>query len=273
MATTTLAGKTLFITGGSRGIGRAIALCAAADGANVALVAKTDTPHPKLPGTVHSVAAEVGAAGGLALPLVVDIRDEQAVERAVAATVGAFGGIDILVNNASAIHLATTPETPLKRYDLMMGINARGTFACTQACLPHLRRAENPHILVLSPPVNLNPRWFKAHTAYTVAKYCMSLYVLGWAEEFRDDGIAVNALWPRTVIDTAAARLLGVTPEQCRRDSIMSDAAHAILTRDSRSCTGNFFIDDEVLRTEGVTNPDAYNVVPGSRPYPDLFLD
>ncbi len=269
-----LKGKTLFITGASRGIGKAIALRAAADGANVAIAAKTAEPHPKLPGTIHSAAAEIEAAGGRALPLQVDIRDEGQIQAAVEQTVATFGGIDILINNASAISLTGTLETPLKRFDLMMGVNTRGTFACSQACVPHLRKAANPHILNLSPPLNLDPKWFKHHVAYTMAKYGMSLCVLGMAEEFKADGIAVNALWPRTVILTAALAMLGglTPPENCRKPEIMADAAHLILTRDSRGHTGNFYIDDEVLRQAGVTDFEPYAVAPGKPLLPDLFL-
>jgi citronellol/citronellal dehydrogenase len=270
-----LRGKTLFITGGSRGIGKAIALRAAADGANVAIAAKTAEPHPKLPGTIHSAAAEIVAAGGRALPLQVDIRDEGQIQAAVERTIATFGGIDILINNASAINLTGTLETPLKRFDLMWGVNARGTFACSQACIPHLRKAANPHILNLSPPLNLDPKWFEHHVAYTMAKYGMSLCVLGMAEEFKADGIAVNALWPRTVILTAALAMLGglTPPENCRRPEIVADAAHVILTRDSRGQTGNFYIDDEVLREAGVADFEKYAVAPGHALLPDLFLD
>jgi len=270
-----LRGKTLFITGASRGIGLAIALRAARDGANVAIAAKTTEPHPKLPGTIHTAAEAIEAAGGRALPLAVDIRDEERIHAAVQQTVAAFGGIDILVNNASAIFLAGTLDTPMKRFDLMHQINTRGTFACSQACLPHLKRASNPHILNLSPPLNMDPRWFAPHVAYTMAKYGMSMCVLGMSEEFRPDGIAVNALWPRTPIDTAAVRnLLGgeATLRGSRKPEIVADAAHAILTRDSRSCTGNFFIDDEVLREAGVTDFDQYAVAPGNPLLPDFFL-
>jgi citronellol/citronellal dehydrogenase len=270
-----LKGKTIFITGGSRGIGKAIALRAAADGANVAIAAKTAEPHPKLPGTIHSAAAEIEAAGGRALPLQVDIRDEGQIQAAVERTVATFGGIDILINNASAISLTGTLETPLKRFDLMMGVNTRGTFACSQACIPHLRKAANPHILNLSPPLNMDPKWFQHHVAYTMAKYGMSLCVLGMAEEFKADGIAVNALWPRTVILTAALAMLGglTPPENCRKPEIMADAAHVILTRDSRAHTGNFYIDDEVLREAGATGFEKYAVAPGKPLLPDLFLD
>ncbi|HTQ78428.1 MAG TPA: NAD(P)-dependent oxidoreductase, partial [Thermoanaerobaculia bacterium] len=230
-----LQGKTLFITGGSRGIGLAIALRAAADGANVALAAKTAEPNPKLPGTIHTAAREVEAAGGNALPLQVDIREADQVQAAIETTVATFGGLDILVNNASAIFLAGTLDTPMKRFDLMWSVNGRGTFACSQAALPHLLKAANPHILNISPPLNLAPRWFAPHCAYTMAKYGMSLCVLGMAEEWKAQGVAVNALWPRTAIATAALAMLGgiVQPESCRKPEIMADAAHAVLTRDS----------------------------------------
>jgi citronellol/citronellal dehydrogenase len=269
-----LKGRTLFITGASRGIGKAIALRAAADGANVVIAAKTTEPHPKLPGTIYTAAEEIEAAGGRALPLQVDIRDEEQVRQAVEKTVEAFGGLDVLVNNASAINLTGTLETPMKRFDLMWGVNARGTFVCSQAAIPHLKKSSNPHILTLSPPLNLNPKWFKHHGAYTMAKYGMSLCVLGMAEEFRGDGIAINALWPRTVIATAALAMLGgrIKPENCRKPEIMADAAHVILTRDSRS-TGNFYIDDEVLASAGVTDLDPYAVQPGAELLKDLFLD
>ncbi len=270
-----LGGKTLFITGGSRGIGKAIALAAAADGANVAIAAKTAEPNPKLPGTIHTAAAEITAAGGRALPLQVDVRDEEAVRRAIEETVATFGGLDVLVNNASAINLTGTLETPMKRFDLMWSVNARATFACSQAAIPHLKRAANPHILTLSPPLNLAPKWLAHHTAYTISKYGMSLCVLGMAAEFAADGIAVNALWPRTVIATAALAMLGgaVPPENCRRPEIMGDAARAILLRDSRTTTGRFFLDDEVLAEAGVTDLDRYAVQPGAELFTDLFLD
>ena len=278
-AMTGLRGKTLFVSGGSRGIGLAIAVRAARDGANVVIAAKTAEPNPKLPGTIHSAAAEIEQAGGRALPVVCDIRDESSVRAAVDAAVHQFGGIDILLNNASAISLTGTLDTPMKRFDLMFGVNVRGTYLCSQACLPHLKQSagleRNPHILTLSPPLNLDPKWFRDHVAYTMAKYGMSLCVLGMAEEFRHEGIAVNALWPRTVIATAALAMIPGAREQLdrtRRPEIMADAAHAILTRDARATTGNFFLDDEVLRESGVTDFAVYAVKPGMPLLPDLFL-
>jgi citronellol/citronellal dehydrogenase len=270
-----LAGKTIFITGATRGIGLAIALRAAKDGANITVAAKTDTPHPNLPGTLDSAVTEIEEAGGSALAVKTDIRDEQQIAAAVQQTVERFGGIDILVNNASAISLTGTMETPMRRYDLMHQVNARGTFATSQACLPYLLKADNPHILNLSPPLSMDSKWFKDHCAYTMAKYGMSLCVLGMAEEFREQGVAVNALWPKTVIYTAAIAMLGgmVKPENCRTPEIVSAAAHAILTRDSRSCGGNFFIDEEVLRQEGVTDFEQYAMDPKGQLFPDLFLD
>jgi len=274
-----LRGKTMFISGASRGIGLEIAKRAASDGANVALIAKTDQPNPKLPGTIHTAAAEIEAAGGKALPIAGDIRDDAQVQAAAKRAAERFGGIDILVNNASAISLTGTLETPMKRFDLMFGVNVRGTYCCSQACLPYLRQSaqagRNPHILTLSPPLNLKPRWFKNHVAYTMAKYGMSMCVLGMAEEFRGDGIAVNALWPRTVINTAALAMIpGVDPKLCRTPAILADAAYAILNRDSRKHTGNFYLDDEVLAAEGVTDLDRYAVLPGTKKFiPDLFLD
>jgi citronellol/citronellal dehydrogenase len=273
-----LKGKTIFISGASRGIGLAIVKRAAADGANVAIAAKTVEPNPKLPGTIHSAAAEIEAAGGKALAIQCDIRDEEQVVAAAKQTAEAFGGIDILVNNASAINLTPTEATPMKRFDLMMGVNARGTFLCTQACLPYLKHSgehrRNPHVLTLSPPLNMEARWFAPHVAYTMAKYGMSMCVLGHAEEFRSYGIAVNALWPRTVIQTAALQMIpGIQPEHCRSPEIMADAAYAVLTADAATTTGNFFIDEEVLRKAGVTDFGRYSVVPGSRQLlPDLFL-
>jgi citronellol/citronellal dehydrogenase len=269
-----LKGKTLFISGGSRGIGLAIALRAAKDGANVVIAAKTTEPHPKLPGTIFTAGEEIERVGGKALPYQTDIRDEDQVMRAVEAAVERFGGIDILVNNASAISLTGTAETPMKRFDLMMGINLRGTYLCSRACLPHLKRAANPHILTLSPPLNMNPRWFGPHVAYTIAKYGMSMCVLGMAEEFKQDGIAVNALWPRTTIATAALQIIpGAQPEAGRTPEIMADAAYAVLTRDSRSLTGRFLLDEDVLREAGVTDFERYAVKRGEKLRVDLFLD
>jgi citronellol/citronellal dehydrogenase len=269
-----LKGKTLFISGGSRGIGLAIALRAARDGANIVIAAKTTDPHPKLPGTIYTAAKEIEAAGGRALPVATDIREEEQVLAAVEKALERFGGIDILLNNASAISLTGTLETPMKRFDLMMGINLRGTFLCSRACLPYLKKAANPHILTLSPPLNMNPRWFKDHVAYTIAKYGMSMCVLGMAEEFRGDGIAVNALWPRTTIATAALQIIpGAKPELGRKPEIMADAAHRVLTRDSRSLTGQFLIDEDVLREAGVTDFSSYAVKRGEKLRVDLFLD
>ncbi|MGF1511489.1 MAG: SDR family oxidoreductase [Myxococcota bacterium] len=267
--------KVIFITGGSRGIGLAIAKRAARDGAKIAIAAKTTEPHPKLPGTLYTAAEEIRESGGEALPLVCDIRFEDHVLAAVDETVKTFGGIDVLVNNASAIQLTGTLHTPMKRYDLMNQVNARGTFLCSQACLPHLLDATNPHILMNSPPLNLDPRWFKGHVAYTMAKYGMSMCVLGMSEEFRDEGVAVNALWPRTPIATAAVmNLLGGEDmiKASRHPEIMADAAYTILNRRSRECTGNFFIDDEVLRESGVSDFDRYAVDPSRELMPDFFL-
>jgi citronellol/citronellal dehydrogenase len=269
-----LKGKTLFISGGSRGIGLAIALRAARDGANVVIAAKTTEPHPKLPGTIYTAAKEIEAAGGKALAVQTDIREEDQVLRAVEEAAERFGGIDILVNNASAISLTPTLETPMKRFDLMVGINLRGTFLCSRACLPYLKKAKNPHILTLSPPLNLNPQWFKPHVAYTIAKYGMSMCVLGMAEEFREAGVAVNALWPRTTIATAALQIIpGAKPELGRTPEIMADAAHCVLTRDSRSLTGRFLIDEEVLHEAGIRDFERYAVKPGEKLRIDLFLD
>jgi len=270
-----LAGKTVFVTGASRGIGKAIALRAARDGANIVIAAKTAERHRTLEGTIFTAAEEVVSAGGQALPLQLDIRDEKQTATAVAKTVEQFGGIDILVNNASAISLTGTLETPMRRVDLMFGVNVRGTYATSQACLPELLKSENPHILNISPPLSLDPRWFKDHTAYTIAKYGMSMCVLGMAAEFADQGVAVNALWPRTVIATAAISMLGglVKPEQCRVPEIMADAAHCVLSGDSRSRTGQFLIDDEVLTEAGVCEFDQYAVAPGTPLALDLFLD
>ena len=276
----TLEGKTLFITGGSRGIGLAIAVRAARDGARIAIAAKTVEPHPKLTGTIHTAASAIDQAGGTALPIACDIRDEAAVRAAVDATVARFGGIDILINNASAISLTGTLATPIKRFDLMFGVNVRGTFLCSQTCLPHLKAAaaagRNPHILTLSPPLNLDPKWFRDHVAYTMAKYGMSMCVLGMAEEFRGDGIGINALWPRTVIATAAVTMIPGASEnvdRMRRSEILADVAHAVLTRDARTTTGNFFLDEAVLAEEGVRDLSRYAVKPGAPLLPDLFLD
>lgn len=268
-----LAGKTLFITGASRGIGLAIALRAARDGANIAIAAKTSEPHKHLPGTIHSAAAEIEAAGGKALALQVDVREEASVASAVEQTVQAFGGIDICINNASAISLTGTEATEMKRYDLMHQVNARGTFLVSRACIPHLKRAANPHVLMLSPPPSLDPKWFAPHTAYTIAKMGMSLCVLGMSPEFAPLGIAVNALWPRTVIATAAIGMIdGVKAEHCRKPEIVGDAAHAILTRPARGYTGHFAIDEEILREAGVDDFERYAVQPGAPLLPDLFL-
>jgi citronellol/citronellal dehydrogenase len=271
----TLRGKTLFITGASRGIGKAIALRAARDGANVVIAAKTVEPHPRLPGTIHTAAQEIEQAGGRALACAVDVRFEDQVQAAVEGAVATFGGIDILVNNASAIQLTGTLATEMKRYDLMQSVNVRGTYLTSKLCLPHLVKAANPHILNLAPPLNLEPRWFAPHLAYTMSKYGMSMCVLGMAEEFREQGVAVNALWPKTVIATAAVQnLLGgeAVVAHSRRPEIVADAAQVILTKPSREWTGNFFIDDEVLAAAGVTNFDQYAVTRGSELIPDFFI-
>jgi citronellol/citronellal dehydrogenase len=256
-----LAGRTLIISGASRGVGLAMALRASADGANVCILAKTAEPHARLQGTVHTAAAEIEAAGGQALPVVGDVRHDEDVARAVAACVERFGGIDIAINNASAINISGTLDLPMKAYDLMQDINVRGTFLLTKTCLPHLIESDNPHVLVISPPLNLDLRWFKAHVANTVAKYGMSMLVMGMAEEFREQGVAFNALWPRTYLATDAVRnVLGGddAAARSRRPEIMGDAAHAVLVRPSRDCTGNLFIDDDVLRAEGVTDFARY---------------
>jgi citronellol/citronellal dehydrogenase len=274
-----LQGKTLFITGASRGIGLAIARRAARDGANVAIAAKTTEAHPKLPGTIFSAAEEVEAAGGHALALQCDIREEASVHEAVAKTVERFGGIDILVNNASAISLTPTPGTPMKRFDLMFGVNVRGTYLCTQACLAHLMKSaqagRNPHVLTMSPPLSMKAHWFEHHTAYTMAKYGMSMCTLGHAAEFRSSGIAVNSLWPRTAISTAALQMIpGVDLARCRTPEILADAAYLILTRDAKTTSGNFFIDDALLAAHGVTDLDRYSVTPGTTDFiADFFVD
>ena len=274
-----LSGKKIFITGGSRGIGLAIALRAARDGASVAIAAKTSDPNPKLPGTIHSAAEEIRAAGGTALPIQCDLRDESQIAAAISQAAETFGGIDILINNASAINLTPTEATPAKRFDLMFDVNVRGTFLTSQAAIPHLRASaeagRNPHILTLSPPLSMKAKWFQHHVAYTMAKYGMSMCVLGMSEEFRKTGIAVNALWPRTAIDTAALQMIpGIDTATCRTPEILADAAYVILNRASKDCTGNFFVDDEVLASVGVTDLEKYSVVPGTTDFLlDFFLD
>lgn len=274
-----LAGKRIFITGGSRGIGLAIALRAARDGASVAIAAKTAEVNPKLPGTIYSAAAEIEAAGGVALPIQCDLRDEDQITASIAQAAAEFGGLDILINNASAINLTKTEATPAKRFDLMFDVNVRGTFLTSQAAIPHLRESakagRNPHILTLSPPLSMKAKWFQHHVAYTMAKYGMSMCVLGMSEEFRKEGIAVNALWPRTAIDTAALQMIpGVDTAACRTPEILADSAYIILNRESKSCTGNFFVDDELLASEGITDLDKYSVVPGTTDFLlDFFLD
>ena len=274
-----LSGKRIFITGGSRGIGLAIALRAARDGASVAIAAKTSEPNPKLPGTIHSAAQEIRDAGGIALPIQFYLRDEEQIAAAVNQAAQEFGGIDILINNASAINLTPTEATPAKRFDLMFDVNVRGTFLTSQAAIPHLRESakagRNPHILTLSPPLSMKAKWFQHHVAYTMAKYGMSMCVLGMSEEFRKTGIAVNALWPRTAIDTAALQMIpGVDTAACRTPEILADAAYVILNRESKDCTGNFFVDDEVLASVGITDLEKYSVVPGTTDFLlDFFLD
>lgn len=275
MTTKNLKDKVIVITGASRGIGREIALRCAKDGAKIVIVAKTDKPLPNLEGTIHTVASEVEQLGGQALPLMIDVRDEAKVHEGVAKAVEHFGKIDILINNASAIFLAPTTETPMKRFDLMFAVNVRATFMCSQACIPHLKKAENPHILNLSPPLNMQAKWFKDHLAYTMSKYGMSMCTLGLAEELRSAGIGVNSLWPRTTIATAAIAVH--FPQEIwqasRKPAIMSDAAYEILTSDSRKTTGNFFIDEEVLKAHGVTDFNSYALNPGVPLFTDLFLN
>ncbi|NCY10563.1 MAG: NAD(P)-dependent oxidoreductase [Actinobacteria bacterium] len=274
-----LAGKKIFITGGSRGIGLAIALRAAKDGAMIAIAAKTNEPNPKLPGTIHTAASDIRAAGGEALAIQCDLRDENQISAAVEKAAKEFGGIDILINNASAINLTPTLQTPAKRFDLMFDVNVRGTFLTSQAVLPHLQESaqagRNPHILTLSPPLSMKAKWFRNHLAYTMAKYGMSMCVLGMAEEFKREKIAVNALWPRTAIDTAALAMIpGVDTAACRTPEILADAAYIILNRPSGECTGNFFVDDEVLASQGITDLEKYSVVPGTKDFLlDFFLD
>ena len=270
----TLHGKTLFITGASRGIGLAIARRAGRDGANVVIAAKSAVPNPKLPGTIYTAAGEVAAAGGHALAVACDIREEEQVQAAVAQAVERFGGIDILVNNASAIWLRGALDTPMKRFDLMQQVNARGSFLCAQACLPHLLQAANPHILTLCPPPSLDPKWWAPHTGYTLAKMGMSFVTLGLAAEFGPQGVAVNALWPRTVIATDAINMIpGVDPRNCRTPEIVADAAHAVLVREAQGFSGRFLIDEDVLREAGTADFDRYAVEPGQPLLPDLFLD
>ena len=269
-----LQGRTLFITGASRGIGLAIALRAAKDGANIAVAAKTASPHPRLPGTIYTAAKEIEGAGGNALPLQVDIRLEEQVAEAVAECVRQFGGIDILVHNASAIQLTRADATDLKKYDLMQDINARGTFLCAKLCLPHLIGRENPHVLTLAPPISVDARWFSQHTAYTVSKFAMGLLTFGLAAEWRAEHVAFNCLWPKTVIQTAALALLpGIDPLRCRKPEIVADAAHAILLKDATTFTGHFCVDEEVLREAGITDFRPYAVDPGYPLIADLFLE
>ena len=275
----TLKGRTIVMSGGSRGIGLAILVAAARQGANAVLLAKTDTPDPRLPGTVHTAVEEIEAAGGQAVAVVGDVRREEDVARAVTTAVDTFGGVDVCVNNASAINLTPTPATPMKRFDLMFGVNVRGTFCCTQACLPHLaasaRAGRNPHVLNMAPPLSMKPHWFAPHTAYTMAKYGMSMCTLGHAAEFRSQGIAVNSLWPRTAIATAALQMIpGVDVGRCRTPEILADAAWLILTSDAATTSGNFFIDDELLARHGVTDLERYSVTPGTKEFvPDFFVD
>lgn len=270
-----LKGQTLFITGASRGIGKAIALKAAKDGANIIIAAKTAEPHPKLPGTIYTAAKEIEEAGGQALPCVVDVRDEASIAKAVASAVERFGGIDIVVNNASAISLTGTLDTAMKKYDLMHHINTRGTFLVSKLCIPHLLESSNPHILNISPPLSMKPRWFKSHVAYTMAKYGMSMCVLGMAEEFKEDGIACNALWPKTAIATSATKFIGgmEVAQYSRKQEIMADAAYVMLCKESKSYTGNFAIDENILREEGITDFTEYAVDPSSPLAPDFFVD
>lgn len=272
--TASLKDKIIFITGASRGIGRAIALRCAKDGATIVIAAKSAEPHPKLEGTIYSVAEEIEQAGGKALPIMVDVRDEAMVTEAINLAVSEFGRIDILVNNASAINLSSTLDLPMKRFDLIFGVNVRATFMCSKFCVPHMKNATNPHILNLSPPLNMDPKWFKDHDAYTMSKYGMSMCTLGMAEEFRALGIAVNSLWPRTLIATAAisANFPKELYDASRKPDIMADAAYVILTSDSRQVTGNFFIDEEVLKTHGVKDFSGYSLNPGAKLYPDLYL-
>lgn len=272
---TKLKDKVIFITGASRGIGREIALRCAADGAKIVIAAKSAEPHPKLEGTIYTVAEEVEKAGGKALPLIVDVRDENVVSDAIAKTVETFGGIDILVNNASAINTGSTEEISMKRFDLIFSVNVRATFMCSKLCIPHLKKSENPHILTLSPPLSMNPKWFKKHVAYTMSKYGMSMCTLGMAEEFKKDGIAVNSLWPKTLIATAAiaVNFSRILYHASRKPLIVADAAYEIITSDSRSVTGNFFVDENILRLRGVTDFRKYAMHRFIPLVPDIFLD
>lgn len=267
--------KVIFITGASRGIGREIALRAAKDGANIVIASKTAEPHPKLQGTIYTVSSEVEKAGGKALPIQLDVRNDSDIDAAVQKTVDHFGGIDILINNASAIDLSSIQKISMKRFDLMMSVNMRATFACARACIPHLKKGTNPHILTLSPPLNMKPKWFAPHLAYTISKYGMSLCTLGISEEFKNDGIAANSLWPKSIIATAAVEnnFPSEILKACRRPAIVADAAYLILTQDSRKVTGNFFIDEEVLRSHGVTDFSSYAMNPNIPLISDLFLD
>ncbi|OGT58443.1 MAG: short chain dehydrogenase [Gammaproteobacteria bacterium RIFCSPHIGHO2_12_FULL_43_28] len=275
MSSSNLKDKVIFITGSSRGIGREIALRAAKDGAKIVVAAKTAEPHPKLEGTIYTTADEIKKSGGEALPLMVDVREEESVAAAIAKTIDTFGGIDILVNNASAINMSGTLDMPMKRFDLIFGVNARATFMCSKLCMPHLKKAKNPHILNLSPPLNMEAKWFQKHVAYTMSKYGMSMCTLGMAAEFKSLGIAVNSLWPRTLIATAA--IANNFPPQLyqatRKPAIVADAAHAILTSNSREVTGQFFIDEDILKSRGVTDFDQYVMTPGAELYPDLFVE
>jgi citronellol/citronellal dehydrogenase len=270
-----LSGKVIFITGASRGIGREIALRAARDGASIVIAAKTAEPHPQLEGTIYTVAKEIEQAGGNALPLMVDVRSDEQVIAAVEKTIETFGKLDALINNASAINLSNTPDLPMKRFDLMFQVNVRATYFCSKTCMPHLAKSSNPHILTLSPPLQMKANWFKEHLAYTMSKYGMSMCTLGMSEEFRKQGIAVNSLWPKTVIATAAIAVNFPKPiyEASRKPAIVADAAYAILTSNSREVTGNFFIDEDLLRSRGVTEFDNYALHPGTKLFPDLYLE
>lgn len=270
----TLKNKTIFITGGSRGIGLAIALRAARDGANIVIASKTDKPHPTLPGTIHSAVKDIEHAGGQGLAIQMDIREENQVQSAMDQAADHFGGIDILVNNASAIYLAGTTETPMKRYDLMHQVNIRGTFMASQKAIPYLGKSANPHILTLSPPIDLQPKWFENHCAYTISKFGMSMCMLGMAAELENDGIACNSLWPQTLIYTAAMKMVGnIKPENCRNEQIVADAAHIILTSDAKTNSGNFYIDETVLRDHGVTDFAHYSIDPDQPLIRDLYLE